>query len=85
MNVSLEDVRKAIIKIVEDSQGIKVTELLPSLSKEIITCNYSIVDEIDNLIKDQELVCINYIIPSMPYREKMYLLPKGSTVTCVVF
>ncbi len=75
--------REAIINIVESKQGCKATEIAPLLAKsfpELIEELGEAINIVDDLIRHGELVEVEYILPTMDYRVKSILFPKGTKI-----
>jgi hypothetical protein len=87
--VTKDEAKRLICSEVSAMQGCKITELLArpvfySLHLEGGSTPEYIPDLIEELIKENRLVEINYTLPNMPYRLKTFLLPAGSRVQAVV-
>lgn len=83
--ITLTELRSLIITQVNLSPGIKTTELIPNVYKEAYQLDLSVnsaelLKEIENMIKEKELVELNYVLPNMVYREKQMLFPKGTKI-----
>ena len=76
-----EEIKVEIIKMVEIHQGLKATELIVYLAPRILKGGWDVVGIIDDLVKEQRLVEVEYVLPSLPYRTKSFLLPKGTSVS----
>ncbi|MCH8860496.1 MAG: hypothetical protein IH843_05095 [Thaumarchaeota archaeon] len=74
--------RKKISQRVADKQGCKMTELAAEIDliEEAHNKNVNFVDEIYGMIRDGELVEVEYILPNIDYRIKSYLFPDGTDV-----
>lgn len=76
------DLRAAILELIEN--GTKATELaahfgiMLTLIPNLDTNEFLAV--VEELIKQGEIVEVEYILPHMPYRIKSFLLPKGTKV-----
>lgn len=68
--------KKLIIEAVTNYQGLKLTELA-SLDE---LADIAVVDLVNELIKEGNLVEVEYVLPSMNYRVKSFILPKGTEV-----
>lgn len=76
-------VENMITEIVNSAQGLKATELVVKLVPCMASAGWDVESEeimskIDKMVSDKTLVIVRYVLPSMPYREKMFLLPKGT-------
>lgn len=71
----------AIVTIVDHEPGLKTT-LLPLRIADIDSglLNFNIVDIMVDLIKQQELVYVGYVLESMDWREKGLLFPKNTKI-----
>jgi AmiR/NasT family two-component response regulator len=74
--------RQEIIKVVVATNGCKSTDLIAKLPKEVIISdsfgNYH--DIIDDLIREGELVKLEYTILNSNYRIRSILFPKGTII-----
>ena len=71
-----------IIETVISMQGGKATEIIANLPK--ICFNDDIVDivqVIDYLVRTEQLIEVEYVLPQMDYRIKSFLLPANTKVT----
>lgn len=73
---SHNEAKNLIVKTVENLQGCKATELAanPKIAIEVSNLN----ELIDELIQEGDIVAIEYIVPNMPDRIKIYLFPRGT-------
>jgi hypothetical protein len=78
MRLSTDEIKNEIVKFVIDVQGCKVSEMIPRLSKEAITSCDNLPSLLDDMISSGELAAVAYSVPSIPYREKLFLLPPGT-------
>lgn len=69
-----------IINEVASHQGCKIGELFANI--DIINACKStpslLIDTINKLWEEGELVVIEYVLPTMTYRQKTFLFPKGT-------
>ena len=77
-----------IIETVMNMQGGKVTEVIVNLPERCFrspdvddNIAEDIVQTIDSLVRRGHLVEIEYVLPSMDYRIKSFLLPADTNVT----
>ena len=70
-----EEIKNEIVQIVSSNNGCKASQLIPALSVESIKSDESILDLVDELISEGRLIGIDYVLSSMPYRTKTFLLP----------
>lgn len=81
----MDPLKAAILYIVDEYQGIKATELAVRIFEQGLDLSKydssKMLDVLNELIEAGELVEINYILPTMTYRTKSFLLPKGTTAS----
>ena len=73
---------EAIINVVESFPGIKSTELIVKLGDMIV--DYSIdqiSDVLNELTTSKDIVEVEYVLPTMPYRIKSLYFPKGTQIS----
>ncbi len=88
--MKLTPLQKLVIQIVTDKQGCKANELVTELAMATtemvnlgaVNAAQKIMEEIDELVKKDKLVEIEYVLPNMGYRIKGIYLPAG-TLICV--
>jgi len=76
-------IKKAIKEIVEARQGCKATELVVFIAEErpeLLVVLGEVIEAVDELIHEGEIVEVEYILPTMDYRVKSFLLPKGTQI-----
>lgn len=71
-----EETRAFIVGFVTEQQGCKMTLLCAQ--EQLIGCN--IIKTVEELVMEGELVEIEYVLPSMQYRIKSFLLPKNTNL-----
>jgi hypothetical protein len=79
----MDALRKAIIEMVEEEQGVKATELVPQIAirhPELIIVLNEMPDVLEQLVHEGELVEVEYILHTMSYKSKSWYLPKGTEV-----
>jgi len=79
MEMKKTDVKNIITYVVTKLQGCKGTELV--CQPEFISvykAGFDLVEIIEEMIKENELIEIEYTIPQLDYRVKSFYLPKGS-------
>lgn len=68
----------------EVSSGIKMNELCTNLIEDFIDNpeinNYTPVEVVNEMIKNGDIMEIEYCLPNMRYRLKSFLLPKGTEI-----
>lgn len=72
--------KNAMIQMVEDHQGMKSVDLVVNMINHFPNSRIKFNEWIPELIEKGELVEVEYILPSMDYRVKSFLLPKGTKV-----
>jgi hypothetical protein len=79
----MDALRKAIVEMVEEEQGIKATELIPQIAirhPELIIVLNEMPDTLEQLVHEGELVEVEYVLHTMNYKSKSWYLPKGTEV-----
>ena len=82
MFISKDGKKQLIVDAVERLQGAKATELVVAIAGMMgpDIDGDELVDLIDELVTDNKLLELEYILPSMPERMKSFLLPAKSKV-----
>lgn len=62
------------------SNGIRYTDLIFKLESEFTDDLIKLEKEINDLVKQGEIIEIEYTLPNMDYRIKHYYLPKGTRI-----
>lgn len=77
-----QTIRRAMIDAVEGAQGLKATEMAAIVAAEIgvTAVDGPFAETLDALIREGEIVEVEYTVPDLPYRVKSFLLPKGARV-----
>ena len=79
-----ESVETAIINIVNETQGLKATELAVKLVERLIAKDsmqpFDLPQLLEDLVKKHLIVEVEYIVPQVSYRTKSFLLPAGTKV-----
>jgi hypothetical protein len=77
-----ESMKKVILRLINESTGIKQTELVLELDKRSLLKGknednnmISIFEEIE---KEKEVCVLQYVVPQMSYRQKTIYFPKGT-------
>ena len=80
--MTYEEFKQMIVDTVTQKQGCKATELMGerAVVQAMLDANSDTITAIEDLVKSGELVEIEYILPTIPYRIKSFLLPRGSSV-----
>lgn len=75
------DIKSIIKKTVNNNQGIKATELVLEVMHQSSDMNLDAYeDALMELIKEGEIVEVEYTLPQMDYRVKSWYLPKDTVV-----
>ena len=78
---SMTDFEQLIVKIVEDHQGLKATELAVLVGDNKATVgllgDFPLI--LDKLVSEGKLVELEYVLPSMNYRAKSFILPANTS------
>jgi len=79
------DLKDVILELVNKGQGIKGPELATEVCVKCVEkgINATIEDYrplLEQLVKDCEIVEIEYVLPSMTYRTKSIFFPKGTEI-----
>lgn len=67
-----------VVSKLTELQGCKATEL--AAVKEIACCGYPFIQLLDELMRENEIIEIEYVLSEMNYRIKSFLLPKGTEI-----
>lgn len=81
--MTADQVAQYIVSTVTGRQGLKATELVAFLGGEANRAEFAqidIVEIIERLVREGQIVEIEYMVPSVPGRVKSFLLPAGSQV-----
>jgi hypothetical protein len=79
----MDTMRKAIIEIVNEKQGIKATELIPEIAMrhpELLVALTELPEVLEQLVHEAEIVEVEYVLPLLSYKSKSWYLPKGTQV-----
>lgn len=76
---SFREVKDEITRIVVEHNGIKATELVVKIPASMLILD--VTTAIAEMVRDNELVEVEFKVPAMPYRAKSFLLPKNSEVS----
>ena len=69
---------KLVCQVVEEKQGCKATELAADV--RIATAGRDLPEAIERLVEKGELLEIEYVLPTLNFRIKSFLLPKGTEI-----
>lgn len=81
MNISIDQAKKMIVDFIVGCNGCKITELACQPFFAVDLKDFNQIDLVDKLVKDGELISVNYVLPNLDFREKQFLLPGGTTVS----
>ena len=79
----MDALKRAIVEMVEEEQGVKATELIPQIAikhPELIVVLNDLPETLEQLVHEGELVEVEYVLPLMSYKTKSWYLPKGTQV-----
>lgn len=76
--LSREEKKQRIVQGVIDKQGCKAVELLTV--ENLITFLEEVIELTDELIQEDQLIEIKYVLPTMNYRCKSFLFPAGTDI-----
>ena len=86
----MEEYKKIITDLVESNPGIKGPDLIVQCITKMHEQgnleshgDVDIINVINDLVKEGEVVEVEYVLPSMAYRVKSLYFPKGTEVTLV--
>ena len=80
-----ERIKAEVAKLVTEKQGCKVTELVVATVKGLANLmDWNELDRIpaivDQMIKEGEILEVEFVLPLMSWRCKSFLLPKGTEI-----
>lgn len=75
-----EEAKRLVVETVEGLQGCKATELAACRELVPLFLEIPLVILLEELVREGQLVEIEYVLPALPDRVKSFLLPKGSHV-----
>ena len=83
--MDMNEIKTEIVNRINSTQGCKLVELIPSLSKEVIlSCSHDdLMLAIDELVAAEEIRAIEYVLRDLPYRVKTFLLPPCESIEIV--
>lgn len=73
--------REAILKIINSGQGIKGVDLVLKVLTELFPSEFKsgqVLEELTRMVKEGEIIEIEYTLPDMNYRIRSFYLPKGT-------
>lgn len=73
-----DEAKDLIVQVVTEKQGAKATVL--AAEERLLAIGYDFPDLVEELVDEDRLVEVEYVLPDMNYRCKSFLLPKGSKV-----
>jgi len=91
MTSQAEQIAHHFLDIINDSTGLKITELTTKVTMGIHEdtefnpkpTGDEIIETINRLIQMGQIIEIDYTVPSMDWRIKSFLLPKGSKIVSI--
>lgn len=79
--IDYEHLPETIIRIVNNNQGLKGTELvLKLMSADLNIEATTLLKAIDEVVQDGEIIEVEYTLPMMNYRVKSMYFPKGTVI-----
>ena len=76
-----EEAKMLIVSVVESCQGCKAMELTSKEKLWQVIVEFHLNELLEELIRDKQLIEVEYILSSMSYRTKSFLLPGGTKVS----
>lgn len=74
-----EEIKQIIVNLVIDKQGCKPTDLIASdtfiQAWRELSMDETLDDLIDELLKEERLIQVRYVLPAILYQVKSFLLP----------
>jgi len=82
--VEINELKEILKGEINKSNGLKMAELIVLMPREVITksCVDDIYLAIEQLVKEKEIIEIEFTLPNMSYKIKSFLLPKD-TELCI--
>lgn len=85
--LTLIQVKKIVVEKITELQGVKATTLVTELPNEVIEWGSvrknDILQVFEELVKDGEILEIEYVLPSINYRTKSFYVPKDTKITII--
>jgi len=75
-----QEVKDFIKQMVNASTGIKAVELAVKISEDLYKYRSAIIGILEELVKENEIVELEYVLPEMEYRVKSIYFPKGTKI-----
>lgn len=85
MSITVKDIKQNVIQIVTDKPGVKATEIPLLLSEEVrlSNCAIKLSTILEDLVKEGEIVEVEYTLTTMNYRAKSMFFPWDTCVTVI--
>lgn len=85
MSITVKDIKQNVIQIVTDNPGVKGTEIPLLLSEEVrlSNCATKLSTILEDLVKEGEIVEVEYTLKTMDYRAKSMFFPWGTSVNVI--
>ena len=80
--MTFEEFKQVIVDTVTDVQGCKATELIAHVAGKLEEefPNHDFMRALEDLLKAGELEEVEYVLPTMDYRTKSFILPKNTQI-----
>lgn len=77
-----DQLKQELCDIINEEGPIKMTELIVRIAKELVRdINIEqIFVALDDLVREKEVVEVEYVLPAMNYRTKSMYFPKGTEI-----
>lgn len=73
-----DEAKSLIVSTIVERQGLKATEL--ASVPDLVLSGWEVPELVDELVRDGQLVEVEYVLPYMDWRVKSFLLPPGTKV-----
>jgi hypothetical protein len=80
--MTIQEAKDLIVQTAIDKQGMKATELVTCIV-EVVMTGIDIPRLIDDLVKEKILIEVEYVLPTMNFQCKSFLLPADSRVRVI--
>ena len=78
-----QEAKQLVIDRITELQGCKATELAASLELVKVFEQFSFPELLEELINGGQIIEVAYVLPSMNYREKSFLLPVDTKIKII--
>ena len=84
IDMTKEELKLLIVKTINESTGIKAMELIPEIFRVAKESSKSVNEDIlgclEELVLENRIMEIEYVLPQMSYRIKSIYFPIGTTI-----